>query len=98
MKTYWTTAWPDTATTAAVQSSLRYGPQDFAFDVVKGSTLTGIPWDYDSAYVTVQVPPTVPSRGEMVLVRGGFGAHDAPVTADTLQAMAIGLVPFCLYL
>ncbi len=33
-----------------------------------------------------------------VLVRGGFGAHDASVTADTLQAMAIGLVPFSLYL
>jgi putative peptidoglycan lipid II flippase len=33
-----------------------------------------------------------------VLVHGGFGAHDAAVTADTLQAMAIGLVPFSLYL
>jgi len=33
-----------------------------------------------------------------VLVRGGFDAHDAAVTADTLQAMAIGLVPFSLYL
>ena len=29
-----------------------------------------------------------------VLVRGGFDAHDAAVTADTLQAFAIGLVPF----
>jgi putative peptidoglycan lipid II flippase len=33
-----------------------------------------------------------------VLVRGGFHAHDAAVTADTLQAMAIGLVPFSVYL
>jgi putative peptidoglycan lipid II flippase len=33
-----------------------------------------------------------------VLVRGGFHAHDAAVTADTLQAMAVGLVPFSLYL
>jgi putative peptidoglycan lipid II flippase len=33
-----------------------------------------------------------------VLVRGGFDAQDATVTADTLQAMAIGLVPFSLYL
>jgi putative peptidoglycan lipid II flippase len=33
-----------------------------------------------------------------VLVRGGFGAHDAAVTADTLQAMAVGLVPFSIYL
>jgi putative peptidoglycan lipid II flippase len=33
-----------------------------------------------------------------VLVRGGFATHDASVTADTLQAMAIGLVPFSLYL
>ena len=33
-----------------------------------------------------------------VLVRGGFGAHDASVTADTLQAMAVGLVAFSVYL
>ena len=33
-----------------------------------------------------------------VLVRGGFGPHDAAVTADTLQAMAIGLVSFSVYL
>ena len=33
-----------------------------------------------------------------VLVRGGFDAHDAAVTADTLQAFAIGLVPFSVYL
>ena len=33
-----------------------------------------------------------------VLVRGGFHAHDAAVTADTLQAFAIGLVPFSVYL
>ena len=33
-----------------------------------------------------------------VLVRGGFGAHDASVTADTLQAMVVGLVPFSVYL
>ena len=33
-----------------------------------------------------------------VLVRGGFGPHDAAVTADTLQALAIGLVPFSIYL
>ncbi|HEX5615296.1 MAG TPA: murein biosynthesis integral membrane protein MurJ [Acidimicrobiia bacterium] len=33
-----------------------------------------------------------------VLVRGGFSAEDARVTADTLQAMSIGLVPFSIYL
>jgi len=33
-----------------------------------------------------------------VLVRGGFHAHDAAVTADTLQAFSIGLVPFSVYL
>jgi putative peptidoglycan lipid II flippase len=33
-----------------------------------------------------------------VLVRGSFSAHDASVTADTLQAMAVGLVPFSVYL
>jgi putative peptidoglycan lipid II flippase len=33
-----------------------------------------------------------------VLVRGGFSAHDAAVTADTLQAFSIGLVPFSVYL
>ena len=33
-----------------------------------------------------------------VLVRGGFRPHDAAVTADTLQALAIGLVPFSVYL
>jgi putative peptidoglycan lipid II flippase len=33
-----------------------------------------------------------------VLVRGGFDAGDATVTADTLQAFAIGLVPFSVYL
>jgi putative peptidoglycan lipid II flippase len=33
-----------------------------------------------------------------VLVRGGFSAHDAAVTADTLQTMAIGLVAFSIYL
>jgi len=33
-----------------------------------------------------------------VLVRGGFSAHDAAVTADTLQALSIGLVPFSVYL
>jgi len=31
-------------------------------------------------------------------VRGGFDAHDAAVTADTLQAFSIGLVPFSVYL
>jgi putative peptidoglycan lipid II flippase len=33
-----------------------------------------------------------------VLVRGGFSSHDAAITADTLQAFAIGLVPFSVYL
>ena len=33
-----------------------------------------------------------------VLVRGGFRPHDAAVTADTLQALSIGLVPFSVYL
>ncbi|MDQ1510777.1 MAG: putative peptidoglycan lipid flippase [Actinomycetota bacterium] len=33
-----------------------------------------------------------------VLVRGGFRPHDAAVTADTLQAFSIGLVPFSVYL
>lgn len=33
-----------------------------------------------------------------VLVRGGFDPHDAAVTADTLQAFSIGLVPFSVYL
>ena len=33
-----------------------------------------------------------------VLVRGGFRPHDASVTAGTLQALAIGLVPFSVYL
>jgi putative peptidoglycan lipid II flippase len=33
-----------------------------------------------------------------VLVRGGFGAHDAVVTADVLQLLAIGLLPFSVYL
>jgi putative peptidoglycan lipid II flippase len=31
-------------------------------------------------------------------VRGGFRPHDAAVTADTLQAFSIGLVPFSVYL
>jgi putative peptidoglycan lipid II flippase len=33
-----------------------------------------------------------------VLVRGGFHPHDAAVTADTLQALSIGLVAFSVYL
>lgn len=33
-----------------------------------------------------------------VLVRGEFHAHDAAITADTLQAFSIGLVPFSVYL
>ncbi len=33
-----------------------------------------------------------------VLVRGDFRPHDAVVTAQTLQAMSIGLVPFSVYL
>jgi putative peptidoglycan lipid II flippase len=33
-----------------------------------------------------------------VLVRGGFRPHDAAVTAETLQALSIGLVPFSVYL
>jgi putative peptidoglycan lipid II flippase len=33
-----------------------------------------------------------------VLVRGGFDSGDATVTADVLQAFALGLVPFSVYL
>ena len=33
-----------------------------------------------------------------VLVRGGFRPHDAAVTAETLQALSIGLVSFSVYL
>jgi putative peptidoglycan lipid II flippase len=33
-----------------------------------------------------------------ILVRGGFDANDASVTADVLQGFAIGLVPFSVYL
>jgi putative peptidoglycan lipid II flippase len=33
-----------------------------------------------------------------VLVRGGFAPHDAAVTADTLQAFAVSLVAFSVYL
>jgi putative peptidoglycan lipid II flippase len=33
-----------------------------------------------------------------VLAHGAFGARDASVTADTLQAFAIGLLPFSVYL
>ncbi len=33
-----------------------------------------------------------------VLVRGSFRSHDAAVTAGTLQALSIGLVPFSIYL
>jgi len=33
-----------------------------------------------------------------VLAAGGFDASDAAVTADTLQALALGLVPFSVYL
>ena len=33
-----------------------------------------------------------------VLVRGSFHAHDAAVTADTLQVLAVGLVSFSVYL
>jgi putative peptidoglycan lipid II flippase len=33
-----------------------------------------------------------------MLVRGGFEPHDAAVTADTLQALSIGLVAFSVYL
>jgi len=33
-----------------------------------------------------------------VLVRGGFRPHDAAVTADTLQALSVGLVAFSVYL
>jgi putative peptidoglycan lipid II flippase len=33
-----------------------------------------------------------------VLVRGGFDASDATVTADVLQGFALGLVPFSVYL
>lgn len=46
-----------------------------------------------SAALLVLAHPTV-----AVLVRGGFGADDAAVTADTLQAFALGLVPFSVYL
>ena len=38
------------------------------------------------------------NRCSACIVRGQFTAHDAVVTADTLQAFAIGLVPFSVYL
>jgi putative peptidoglycan lipid II flippase len=53
--------------------------------------------------VLLMVPATVifvalaqPMVG--VLVRGGFHAHDAAVTADTLQVLSVGLVAFSVYL
>jgi putative peptidoglycan lipid II flippase len=33
-----------------------------------------------------------------ILARGAFNPHDAHVTADTLQALALGLLPFSVYL
>ena len=38
------------------------------------------------------------SRCSACSFAGGFHAHDAAVTADTLQAFSIGLVPFSIYL
>jgi putative peptidoglycan lipid II flippase len=46
-----------------------------------------------SAALAVLAQPLV-----SILVRGGFDAADATVTADTLQAFALGLVPFSVYL
>jgi putative peptidoglycan lipid II flippase len=46
-----------------------------------------------SAALLVLAQPAV-----SILVRGGFDAHDASVTADVLQGFAIGLVPFSVYL
>jgi phage tail-like protein len=81
MRTYWATPWPDSIT-AGIQSPLRYGPQDYVFDVVKGTTLTGTPYGYDAVLMRIQVPASVPNRGEMVLVRGGFGYPTTPLDGE----------------
>ena len=64
---------------STVQAALRYGPPTFAWDIVKGTTLTGRSQDYNALIIDVQVPPSVPNRGEMVLVRGGFGYPTTPM-------------------
>lgn len=65
--------------TTGFKGALRFGPEDVAFDAVKGTTLDGIPVGYDTTTVTVQVPASVPNRGQMVLVRGGFGYPTTPL-------------------
>lgn len=65
--------------TTGWQGLLRYGPEILPFDVVKGTTLDGIPWGYDAALITVSVPASVPNRGLMSLVRGGFGYPTTPL-------------------
>lgn len=65
--------------TTGWRGALRYGPVDIPFDVVVGTTLTGIPWGYDATLTTVSVPSSVPHKGEMVLVRGGFGYPTTPL-------------------
>ena len=67
---------------STVQAALRYGPPTFAWDIVKGTTLTGRSQDYNALIIDVQVPPSVPNRGEMVLVRGGFVSRAGVVSAS----------------
>jgi putative peptidoglycan lipid II flippase len=55
-------------------------------------------------YLLLVVVPAAAALGVLaqpavaVLVRGGFDAADARVTADVVQALAVGLVPFSVYL
>lgn len=65
------------------QGALRFGPKDFPFDAVVGTTLTGIPIGYDSTLLTVSVPPGIPWQ-EMVLVRGGFGYPNTPLDGEAV--------------
>ena len=78
MRTYWATPSSDTVAVGGVQAALRYGPQTVSFDVVKGTTLTGRPFGYDSTYLTISIPATVPWN-EAVLVRGAFGYPTTPL-------------------
>jgi hypothetical protein len=59
--------------------ALRYGTKDYPFDIVVGTTLTGFPRDYTSTQLSLSVPASVPNRGEMVLVRAGFGYPTTPL-------------------
>lgn len=65
------------------QSALRYGPKDYPFDSVLGTTITGIPVDYDKVLLTVGVPTTVTWQ-EATLVRGGFGYPNTPLDGEVI--------------